>query len=205
MLGWAPNTRIRILLSSEVEDLRPQAETAAAQLAEMTGGVLTAFVESGGDNIHIPAPQGPVNTVKVVSTRQTAFPTCDGGTFGCARADPDKEPVRTRVVLWMGPDVPAANRRTTFLHELGHALMGFGHWSGWFGVPALNGLPVSCAPLTPPLQYPFMVMCGMQESSPLAQRDDFSPLEVEAARRVYAAGLRPGAPRSSLVSAGLIQ
>jgi hypothetical protein len=66
MRGWAPGSRIRILLASEVEDLRPTAEKVAAQLADMTGGVLTAFVESGGDNRWTPATEGPSGTVKVV-------------------------------------------------------------------------------------------------------------------------------------------
>jgi hypothetical protein len=210
MSGWPSGTRIRILLSSEVEDLRPVAELVAAQLGEMTAGALSAYVETGGDNRWTGAVLGPAGTVKVVSTRDVPFPLCtgvDGGSsFDCARADPDRLPVRTRVVLWMGPDLKPGNRGPVFGHELGHALVGFMHWDGYFDAPGSQG--VACFPNSPQMQFPYLKMCGRQEAIsnglPEALRLEFSPIEVEAARRVYGAGLRAGSPRGEFVSRGLI-
>jgi hypothetical protein len=208
MQGWAPGTRIRIRLANEVEDLRPTAEIVANQLAQMTGGVLTASVESGGDNLWQPSRQGPAGTVKVVSTKELPQDLCGGNRFDCARADADSNPIRTRVMLWMGPDLLPGNRHPVFAHELGHALLGFVHWGGYFNTPGAMGSTFACRPNTPELQYPYLKMCGRQEEIsrglPAALRDDFTPIEMEAARRVYAAGLRPGASRAEFASLGLI-
>lgn len=213
MEGWAPGTRIRILLANEVEDLRPTAEKVAQQLADVTGGALTAFVDSGGDNRWTSASQGPVGTVKVVSTRElpaSQGALCEaaggGGSFDCARADPDLRPIRSRVVLWMGPDLKPGNRHAVFVHELGHALLGLGHWDGYFDAPGAMGL--ACRPNRPEMQFPYLMMCGRQEEITNgfvpAVRTDFTPIEAEAVRRVYAAGLRPGASRAEFASRGLL-
>jgi hypothetical protein len=107
----------------------------------------------------------------------------------------------------MGPDLRPGNRIPVFAHELGHALVSWGHWDGYF--EAQGAQKIACWPNTSQLQFPYLVMCGRQEEIgnglPAAQRNDFTPIEVEAARRVFAAGLRPGSPRSALASLGLIQ
>jgi hypothetical protein len=148
-----------------------------------------------------------VNTVKVVSTRELPQDLCGNNRFDCARADADRNPVRTRVVLWMGPDLLPGNRHPVFAHELGHALLGFAHWAGYIDAPGSGG--IACRPDNPQILYPYLVMCGRQESVrdglPAAQRTDLSPIEVEAAVRVFAAGLRPGSSRNEFVNRGLIQ
>lgn len=51
------------------------------------------------------------------------------------------------------------------------------------------------------------MICAKQEDTSngfaSAQRDEFTSVEVEAAMRVLAAGLRPGASRDEFVSRGL--
>lgn len=193
MRGFVPGTRIRVLLTADLESLRTAAEHTAAQVADATGGALSAFVDPSGDNTFSQLP----NTVKVVSNGQV----CGGG---LACSNPFTLPVwRSSVVLW-GPDCCQGRQGVQVMaHELGHALLGLGHFGGYRDLP----FAYAAGPSKSLLMFPLFTMDGSPNNYTALNPqgfDSLTPLEMDAVRAVYGAGLRPGATRGDFVARGLI-
>jgi hypothetical protein len=189
--GWAAfaeGTAVRIVVSSTVPPAAVQAiRTAADQVAAATGGRVSAGVEPTGELD--PRPAGGEVTVTTHPDPQS-----QGCAFsrGCTIAQ-----VRSGVLLSarivLGPEMVGAT--AAYVHDaVGHGILGACHIDG----PSIGGAHQSLMS-----GGPGVFSCAAPSDRCIALT--LTPLDQQAARAVYAAGLTRGADRAAFAAAGLVR
>jgi hypothetical protein len=179
--GWTPGN-VRVRAHSSLEPRRNSLARFADQLSELTMGYLQGELVEVGDirDEHVPGE------LRAFRSSRCQPPTAQG----CAQFVFPRSPY----YLQNPSNVYVVNESNYFalIHELGHALLGFQHVNvdgRWY----------------PQVFRPFMAVgTRVQSDWVLGSSDGLTALEKEAVRRVYGAGLRPGATRADFAAHGLI-
>jgi hypothetical protein len=187
-VAFPEGTRVRIRISTNVPATAQDAiHRAADDVATATGGQVTALVETTGDADPRPGPDE-------VTVARHPDPRSQGCTFnrGCTLSL-----IRAGMLVWarvvLGPEMDRAT--AGYPHDaIGHGLLGACHIDGYLIGGADQSLMSG---------GPDVVSCATPNERCIAL--GLTPLDQEAARAVYAAGLARGAHRAAFVAAGLVR
>ena len=198
MRGWAPGSRVSVRVPHQVggEQLNAVVQTVNDFNAAL-GGAATFFIEQATLTLAQYDQLRPSGITIIVG--DSTCRRADGSSADCSISTPS--PVFTSSQIRMGT---VTELRSVWAHELGHSL-GLAHL-------------LLRVRINNPLAYTnlFRQQDPVMGSIIVANADDtegygptdvtlFSGLELVAIRRVYGAGLRPGATLSDFVSRNLIK
>lgn len=178
MRGWPRGSRVRVVAYASVDDDRRAAVQRTLEQADSVLGSVVATEYQTRDDVREPAgsPEGEIAIFGAAQARVPAL--CGIAAANCQVVSYNSGAyIASRVIL----GTPFTEASTAVVaHELGHA----------FGL-------CHVAPERVGAEQMLSVMGHASVSR-------WTPMDLEAVRRVYAAGLSPGDPRQRFVAAGLI-
>lgn len=186
-VAWAPGSNIRTRVAGLSDQEHDHVERSLQQVEEATNGLVRGTIVERVDTPFAPNSMLGSGELRVVVHPDMAAYCGNATVAGCAGWGLGVQGYVTASAVRVRPGQPA----DVFMHELGHSVLGLKHiqlgpWktlseTAWPGLPR-------------PTMFP------SASTGPAA----LTPMELDAIRMVYAAGLRAAARRGDFYAAGLI-
>lgn len=195
MYGWAPGSRVAVRIPAAVSGEQFDAVVRTVNEANALMG-LNLSIERTSMTLAQWTQQQPLGITVLIGEGVCRHP--DGNAADCATSTPT--PTFTRSLIRMQT---ATDDAKTWAHELGHAL-GLQHVYVQTNAENLGAVPLF-SPHVPVMGTMLVSTEDGGRYGPPATQRFFTDMELEAIRRVYAAGLRPGSTVGDFAARGLIR
>jgi hypothetical protein len=196
MVGWAPGSTVVVRVPHDVTGAQFDAvDRTVAELNSAIGDINLVIVREALTRAEYDQ-RLPSGVTILVNQGQCLQP--DGLSAACASSSPLPAYQTSRILMPTGSEAPR-----TWAHELGHTV-GLRHVAPIFQIPNVQSLTLYGRYL--PVMGTLALDTGTALVAPVSVPNLlFTDYELEAIRRVYPAGLRPGHTAADFAARGLIK